>query len=150
MAYAKNRNAKIKKIHHIGIAVKDFDASVKNWEKTFGLIPDKTEDYPEWGVKLAFYKIGELWFILVEGKKPVGILDPSTKTGAYLKNLGEGFFHMAFLIDDIHTMVKEMNENKVSLFDTSVKSEGYEGSLYAFVDPAETNNALVHLYDAKW
>ena len=49
----------MKKIEHIGIAVKDFEASNKLFSKIFGESPYKSEEVESEGVITSFFKIGD-------------------------------------------------------------------------------------------
>jgi methylmalonyl-CoA/ethylmalonyl-CoA epimerase len=49
----------IKKIEHLGIAVKDLSVSIPLYEKLFQTPCYKTESVESEGVKTAFFQIGE-------------------------------------------------------------------------------------------
>ena len=55
----------MKKIEHIGIAVKDIDVSNKVFAKIFGKSPYKSERVDSEGVITSFFKIGESKFCLL-------------------------------------------------------------------------------------
>ena len=56
----------MKKIEHIGIAVKDFEASNKLFSKIFGKSPYKSEEVASEGVITSFFKIGDSKIIAVK------------------------------------------------------------------------------------
>ena len=60
----------IKKIEHLGIAVKDLNVSIPLYEKLFQTPCYKTEAIESEGVKTAFFQIGESKIELLEASNP--------------------------------------------------------------------------------
>ncbi len=78
----------IRRIHHINFIVKDLEKALIRYRVLFGEPAGKIEFLPQRGVKLARFRVGELWLILVQPLSDEGI------PAEYLKNHGEGFFLM--------------------------------------------------------
>ena len=56
----------IKRIHHINFIVNDLDQAVQRYRVLFGDPVGGEEFLPQRGVKLARFKVGETWLILVQ------------------------------------------------------------------------------------
>ena len=85
----------IKKIHHINFIVKDLAKAVERYRILFGEPVGEPEKLAQRGVKLARFKVGEVWVILVQ---PV---DAEGFPARYLKKHGEGFFLISGQVDDV-------------------------------------------------
>lgn len=83
----------IKKINHIGIAVKNLDDAVKQYQK-LGFTVDRIEDMPELKCRMAFLPVGEALLELIE---PMG----EGAATQYLETHGEGIHHICYEVDDI-------------------------------------------------
>ena len=56
----------LKRIHHINFIVEDLNAAVKQYDKLFNMKFQDVEYHPERPVKVARYKIGDVWLVLVQ------------------------------------------------------------------------------------
>lgn len=127
----------IKRVHHIGIAVKDLQASVALFEKLLGIRAHITEA-PCQKVTEALFKIGgEVEINLIE---PTG---PDSTVAAFLEKRGEGLHHIAFEVDDVDAELKAMEEKGVRLIDKEGR-EGVAGQI-GFLHPKSVNGVLVEL-----
>ena len=86
----------MKKIEHIGIAVKDIKASKKIFSRIFGKKSYKTESVDSEGVVTSFFQIGDNKIELIAPKNEEG---PISK---YLSKHKEGMHHIAFSVEDIY------------------------------------------------
>ncbi len=91
--------------HHIGVIVKDVDATVKQFEQVFGITvpPAKASGYTQWTtdagpvqwrVKLTSFTLGSLTLELVEP------LDSAGPHRAHLDRFGQGLHHIGFAVPD--------------------------------------------------
>ncbi|MGK0495067.1 MAG: methylmalonyl-CoA/ethylmalonyl-CoA epimerase, partial [Maribacter sp.] len=80
----------MKKIEHIGIAVKNLEVSNELYEKLLGVAPYKEEEVLSEGVKTSFFKAGPNKIELLESTRTDG---PIAK---FLEKKGEGIHHIAF------------------------------------------------------
>lgn len=128
----------MKKIEHIGIAVKNLEASNRLYEKLLGVAPYKEEEVASEGVKTSFFKNGPNKIELLESTEEEG---PIAK---FLRKKGEGIHHIAFEVDDIVAELKRLKqEGFIILNDTPKK--GADNKLVAFVHPKSTSGVLVEL-----
>lgn len=128
----------MRKIEHIGIAVKDLNASNELFEKLFGSPPYKMEEVESEGVKTSFFKTGPNKIELLEATRE------DSPIAKYLEKKGEGIHHIAFEVEDIHAEIARLKgEGFVVLNETPKK--GADNKLVAFLHPKGTNGVLVEL-----
>jgi len=126
------------KIEHIGIAVKDLEASNVLFEKLLGVPHYKIEEVASEGVKTSFFKSGPNKIELLEATKP------DSPIAKYLEKQGEGIHHVAFAVEDIVSEMERLKgEGFVVLNETPKK--GADNKLVAFLHPKGTNGVLVEL-----
>lgn len=130
---------KIKRIEHVAIAVNNLDATRDVFAK-LGIGCDHEETLEAAGVRLAMLPIGESNLELLEAKKP------ESKTAQWLREKGEGLYHICLEVDDIDAALVELREKGVGLLD-QVPRPGHGGHRIAFLDPASTGNVLVELVE---
>ena len=84
-----------KGINHIGIVVKDIDATLEFMEKAFGAREIRRMSIPEAGQISCMLAIGDDEFELME---PIG---DSGVVGKFLASHGEGLHHISLKTDDL-------------------------------------------------
>ncbi|MBF0118692.1 MAG: methylmalonyl-CoA epimerase [Desulfobacterales bacterium] len=129
---------KILKIDHIGVAVNSIDAGKNFWKEILGLSLEGTETVEEQKVTTAFMPVGESEIELLESTSPEG---PIAK---FLEKRGEGFQHIAFMVEDIESALSELKEKGIKLIDEKPR-KGAGGKKIAFLHPKSTNGVLVEL-----
>ena len=128
----------MRKIEHIGIAVKDLQASNSIFEKLFGAPPYKTESVASEGVNTSFFRNGPNKIELLEATSP------DSPIAKFLEKKGEGIHHIAFDVEDIATEIARLtSEGFVVLNETPKK--GADNKLVAFLHPKSTNGVLIEL-----
>jgi len=131
--------AKIKKINHIAIAVKDIEESLKFWRDAMGLQVDHIEDVPSQDSEVVFIPIGDSEVELV---KPTS---SDTGIAKFIEERGGGMHHLCFEVDDIDEMLAQLKDKGIRLIN-EVALE-LPGRKMAFVHPKSTNGVLVELYE---
>jgi methylmalonyl-CoA/ethylmalonyl-CoA epimerase len=128
----------MKKIEHIGIAVKNLEVSKDLYEKLLGVAPYKEEQVLSEGVNTSFFKAGPNKIELLESTTADG---PIAK---FLEKKGEGIHHIAFEVDDIVAeLIRLKQEGFIILNETPKK--GADNKLVAFVHPKSTHGVLIEL-----
>lgn len=128
----------IKKIEHLGIAVKDLNVSIPLYEKLFQTPCYKTESVESEGVKTAFFQIGESKIELLEAS------NPDSPIAKFLEKRGAGFHHVAFEVDDIDKEIERLTNEGFQLIHTSPK-DGADNKRIAFLHPKSSDGLLVEL-----
>ena len=132
------KNIKMRKIEHIGIAVKSLEVSNVLFEKLFGQPPYKEEEVASEGVKTSFFMNGPNKIELLEAT------NPDSPIAKFLEKKGEGIHHIAFDVNDINEeVIRLKNEGFVIL--NEIPKKGADNKLVAFLHPKGTNGVLVEL-----
>jgi methylmalonyl-CoA/ethylmalonyl-CoA epimerase len=128
----------MKKIEHIGIAVKNIEKANIIYKSLLGYDHYKTEEVASEGVKTSFFKCGESKIELLEATKE------DSPIAKFIEKRGEGIHHIAFAVDDIYSEIKRLkNEGFVVLNETPKK--GADNKLVVFLHPKSTSGVLVEL-----
>jgi methylmalonyl-CoA/ethylmalonyl-CoA epimerase len=128
----------IKKIEHLGIAVKRLDEAIPLYEKLLQTTCYKTESVSSEGVNTAFFQIGEAKIELLEAS------NQNSPIAKFLAKRGEGFHHVAFEVDDIEEELARLQKLDFILLHLSPK-EGADNKRIAFMHPKSTMGMLIEL-----
>ena len=132
------RKFRMKKIEHIGIAVKNLESSNHLYEKLLGVGPYKQEEVASEGVKTSFFKNGPNKIELLESMSADG---PIAK---FLEKKGEGIHHIAFAVDNIVEELARLKKEGFIILNEIPKT-GADNKLVAFIHPKSTRGVLVEL-----
>jgi len=125
----------IKKIDHIGIAVKNLEEAA-NLYTALGLRVNHREEVKEQKVKVVSLQIGESHIELLESTDPVGAI------GKFIESRGEGIHHIAVQVDDIATALENAKKSGIQLIDEKPRI-GAGGARIAFLHPKSTRGVLL-------
>ncbi len=128
----------MKKIEHIGIAVKDLDVSNTLFAKLFGKAHYKTETVESEGVKTSFFDVGPNKIELLQA------LDKESPIAKFIDKKGEGVHHIAFAVDDIVAEITRLKSEGFTVLNDKPK-KGADNKLVAFLHPKSTNGVLIEL-----
>ena len=128
----------MKKIDHIGIAVKKLSVSIPLFEKLLNTPCYKTEAVDSEQTNTAFFKSGDSKIELLEAFSPVSVINK------FIEKKGEGMHHIAFEVDDIEKEMKRMESEGFRLINKEPKP-GADNKLVCFLHPKDTNGVLVEL-----
>tara|TARA_R110001599_G_scaffold209294_2_gene406448 strand:- start:28 stop:477 length:450 start_codon:yes stop_codon:yes gene_type:complete len=131
-------NLDMKKIEHLGIAVKNMDDSNALFEKLLGVAPYKQEEVASEGVMTSFFKNGPNKIELLSATETDG---PIAK---FIEKKGEGIHHVAFEVEDIVAEMERLKKEGFTLLNEKPK-KGADNKLVAFVHPKTANGVLVEL-----
>jgi len=126
------------KVEHIGIAIKDMQASVPLFEKLLNTSCYKTEMVESEKVNTAFFRQGETKIELLESITPDGVI------AKFIERKGEGIHHIAFDVDDIRQEMKRLQAEGFTLLNEEPK-KGADNKWVCFLHPKGTNGVLVEL-----
>ena len=132
----------VKKIEHIGIAVKNLEEANKTYERLLGIAPYKQEGVASEGVKTSFFQTGESKIELLEGTTEESAI---TK---FVAKKGEGIHHIAFDVEDIHTEMERLRADGFKVLNAEPK-DGADNKLVCFVHPKDSHGLLVELCQEK-
>ncbi len=132
----------IKKIEHLGIAVKDMEHSNRLFESLLGVGMDKIEEVESEQVKTSFFQVGESKIELLEAT------GPDSAIGKYIEKRGEGIHHIAFLSDDLEGEIKRLKDAGFQPLMDAPKN-GADNKRIIFFHPKSTNGILVELCEER-
>jgi len=132
----------MKKIEHIGIAVKDIEAANATYNAVLGSEHYKTERVESEGVSTSFFKIGESKIELLAAT------NPESPIAKFIEKRGEGIHHIAFAVDDIKAEIARLEKEGFKLINTKPK-DGADNKLVAFMHPKSSHGVLVELCQEK-
>lgn len=128
----------MRKIEHIGIAVKDLEKSNELFRKILGKEYFKTEIVEGEGVETSFFQVGETKVELLQATRP------DSPIAKYLEKKSEGIHHIAFDVEDILAEVARLKAEGFEILNETPK-EGADNKLVVFLHPRSTNGVLVEL-----
>ena len=128
----------MKKIEHIGIAVKSIENANKIYTSLLGYSPYKTEEVKSEGVKTSFFKTGDSKIELLEAT------NPESPIAKFIEKKGEGIHHIAYQVEDLEGNLKILEEKQIELIDKKPKT-GAEGNKIVFLHPKSTFGVLTEL-----
>ena len=128
----------MKKIEHIGIAVKSLKDSNLMYEKLLGVKPYKVEEVPSEGVNTSFFKMGESKIELLEATKDTSAI------AKFLEKRGPGVHHIAYAVEDIKRELKRLKSEGFELINDEPK-KGADDKWVAFLHPKSTDGVLIEL-----
>lgn len=133
----------LNKIDHIGIAVQDLDEAVTFYRDRLGLTLQTIEEIPSRGLKIAFFKLGE---VLIELLAP---LTEDSEISRFLEKRGPGIHHMAMATNAMDIDIHRLKRQDVRLL-SEEPSIGAEGFPIIFVHPKDTKSGvLLELIEKK-
>ena len=132
----------IKKVDHIGIAVRSLDEALPFYTDILQLPLLGVEVVVSEKVKVAFLKAGECKIELLE---PTSEESPIAK---HIEKRGEGIHHIALGVDSIQERINDMKENGIRMIQ-DVPKDGAGGALVAFMHPKSTGSVLYELCEKK-
>ena len=127
----------LKRVDHVGIAVKNLDESVKFYE-SLGFKASGYEVVAEQKVKVAFLPCGDSEIELLESTEPDGPI------ARFIEKNGPGIQHIAIRVDDIDKALEELKAKEVRLIDQTPRY-GAGNARIAFVHPKATGGVLLEL-----
>lgn len=128
----------MKKIEHIGIAVKNLETSNALFAAIFGKPHYKIETVKSEGVRTSFFDVGPNKIELLEGTNDNS---PITK---FIEKKGEGIHHIAFAVADIFAEVARLKKEGFTILN-EIPKKGADNKQVVFLHPKATNGVLIEL-----
>ena len=132
----------MKKLEHIGIAVKNLDKSNLLFANLLGQEPYKIETVPSEAVRTAFFEVSGVKIELLEATRH------DSPIAKFIEKRGEGLHHLAFEVDDLTKAVAEYIEKDFHFINDGPK-DGADNKVICFMHPKATNGVLIELCQEK-
>lgn len=128
----------IKKIDHLGIAVRSIAEARRFYEDVLGLPCQGEEEVASQQVRTAFFTVGEVHLELLEPTSP------ESPVAKFLESRGEGIHHVAYRTDDIAAdLARARGAGCRLIHETPFTGAG--GKLVAFLHPKSSFGVLSEL-----
>lgn len=126
----------IKKIDHIGIAVKNIDDHIHFYQQTLGLefLGYKTVESQK--IKTAMFQIGAE--TIIELLEPIST---DSTIANFLEKRGEGLHHICYGVESVEHALKVAKNDGIRLIH-EIPFIGAKGKKVAFLHPKSTGNVL--------
>lgn len=128
----------MKKIEHIGIAVKNLAEAEKTYTTLLGVAPYKREAVESEHVTTTFFKVGDTKIELLEATSPESAI------ARFIEKRGEGLHHVAYDVTDIRAEMKRLKEEGF-IFTRDEPFRGADNKLVCFIHPKSAGGVLTEL-----
>ncbi len=128
----------MKKIEHIGIAVKNLQTSNLLFTSLFGEKPYKNEIVESEGVSTSFFQVGPNKIELLQG------ISKESPVSKFIDKKGEGIHHIAFEVENIYKEIQRLKKEGFTMINEEPK-KGADNKLIAFLHPKSSNGVLIEL-----
>jgi len=132
----------IRRIHHINFIVRDLGQAVARYRKLFGDPVTEAEELPQRGVRLARFRVGETWLILVQ---PV---TTDSEPARFLQANGEGFFLLSCQVDDVRQAAEQAAAAGIGVKDRQPR-QGLDDWQVIDLDAADLFGADIQLLESS-
>jgi methylmalonyl-CoA/ethylmalonyl-CoA epimerase len=132
----------MKKIDHIGIAVKSIDNALNLYKNLLDLDMSGEEILEDRGLKVAFVQVGETRLELLEP------LHDNSEISGFLSKKGEGIHHIAYEVENAQEMINKAKELGIKPLSDEPK-DGAHNTKVVFLHPKTTNGVLIELVEHK-
>ena len=127
-----------RRIHHLGVAVRDLEEAFDSYTRLFGAELEHRETLVEQGVEAIAITVGESRVELL------GALGEDTPVGRFLAKRGPGMHHVAYWVDDVAAALVDLAREGAQLIDEQPR-RGLYGLEVAFVHPDSVHGVLAEV-----
>jgi methylmalonyl-CoA/ethylmalonyl-CoA epimerase len=132
----------MKKLEHIGIAVKNLEESNALFARLLGKPHYKVEVVESEGVRTSFFEVGGIKIELLEATRP------DSPIAKFIEKRGEGLHHLAFEADPVQDKMNQLSLEGFTLIADKPKP-GADNKEIVFLHPKSTNSVLIELCQEK-
>jgi methylmalonyl-CoA/ethylmalonyl-CoA epimerase len=130
------------RIDHVGLAVRDLDAAIDFYRRTFDVRAVHEEVNEEQGVREAMLAVGDSGSCI----QLLAPLRADSPIGKFLERNGEGIQQVAYTVEDVDAVATTLRERGVRLLYETAK-RGTAGSRVNFVHPKDAMGVLIELVE---
>lgn len=130
----------LRRIQHIGLAVRDLEAAIALYESAFGLSVEHRERSEAEGIEAATLRVGEVGIELMQP------LREDSPVGKFVARRGEGVHHLAFAVDDVAAALRSVKAAGLEALDAEPRP-GLLGTKVAFIHPRSAAGVLIELVE---
>ena len=130
----------LKKIEHIGVAVRNIEKSIPLFRDILGIQLEKVYESDAIKTKIAFFPLGDSTIELIEA------VDPSSPVAKFIEKRGEGIHHICFGVENVEAALRHFEAKGIELLNKQPRRTE-NGDLIAFLNPKSTNGVLIELVE---
>jgi methylmalonyl-CoA epimerase len=125
-------------IHHVGVAVGDLDDAVATYVGVLGGTLEHREELADQGVEAASVLVG------ADRVELLAATGDDTPVGRFVAKRGAGLHHVAYLVDDVGSALRDLSAAGLELIDEAPR-RGLFGLEVAFVHPDAVHGVLTEV-----
>ena len=125
-------------VGHLGIVVKDIEASLKALSKVIDIQSPAIKAFPEKKIKSAVVEWGGIGLEFIQDLSEDGMM------ARFVKEKGDGIHHFCLLTDNIENDVEVLKQRGIEMLDQKPKM-GLRGKKIAFTKPSAINGITIEL-----
>ncbi len=125
-------------IDHVAIAVRDLDAAIDYYSRTFGATVAHRELVEHDGVEEALIKVADSYLQLTAATRD------DSPIARFLDKRGEGLHHIAYRVDDCAAALAAVTAAGATPIDQAPRP-GSRGTTVAFLHPKDSYGTLIEL-----
>ena len=129
----------IKKINHVGVAVKDLDKAVSLFENAFGAKVIFQKVFEDQKLESAMVSMGENRFELSQTTDPNGVI------GKFIENRGEGIHHVSLQVEDMEKAIAHFENQGLKVVGKGTVGSG--GNKICFLHPKDIFGVLIEIIE---
>jgi methylmalonyl-CoA/ethylmalonyl-CoA epimerase len=129
----------IRRISHLGLAVRDLEAAVRLYQEVFGLELEHRWVSEADRMEAASFRVGA---IEIELMQP---LEEDSPVGRFIARRGEGIHHIAYKVDDVAEALARARESGIETIDEKPRTGGDGRTNIGFLHPRSTFGVLTEL-----
>lgn len=132
----------IKKIEHIGVAVKDLESAIRTYRDVLEIPMTKAYESEYTKAKIAFFPLEDCTLELIQPT------DPSSLVAKFIERKGEGIHHLCLGVKDIEAALRYFESKGLELIDKKPRTT-HDNRVIAFLNPKSTNGVLIELMEME-
>jgi methylmalonyl-CoA epimerase len=132
----------LKRISHIGVVVEDVEKALTLWRDVLGLKQFAEIDIDVEGIRSVFLSVsGQPGEMTVELMQPKDKTDMNNAVARRLAKAGEGFYHLAVVVDDVAGTAKKLEGSGLTVLGRAAVEQGAGGRW--LVHPKGANGVMI-------
>ncbi|MBO0684151.1 MAG: methylmalonyl-CoA epimerase [Candidatus Dormibacteraeota bacterium] len=129
----------LRRVSHLGLAVRDLDAAIALYRDVFGLQLEHRWVAETDRMEAASFRIGDVHLELMQP------LDEDSPVGKFIARRGEGLHHVAYKVDDVAEALGAARAAGVETIDQTPRPGGDGRTHIGFLHPRGAHGVLTEL-----
>ena len=132
----------LNRISHIGIVVNDMEEALRVWRDKLGFKQFSEARFDVEGIRSVFLSLsGRPGEMSIELMEPIDKADMGNPVARRLATMGEGFYHLAVVTDDVSASGKALERKSLPIIERPPVGAGAQGRW--LIHPKAANGVMV-------